>query len=131
VIVGDGPILQEIPDRGNIIKCGVVGYTKIPEFINIADVCVFPVSEDCSPIVISEYLAVGKPIVMPKGRMDWLLIDGESGYLVDNNIHSWKRGIDQAIKIKNSTTTHNLNLAKQLSWQKLGSTYENFIIKTV
>lgn len=126
-IVGDGPLLREIPDRNNIIKCGPVKLTEVPEYTNIADVLVFPVGSDCSPIAISEYLAVGKPIVMEKGRIDWLLKDGKTGYLVDNNIAAWRNGIRQAIANRNKIQTYNLRASKKLSWKYLAKEFQDFL----
>ena len=126
-IVGDGPLFKEIPNLGNIIKCGAIDFIKVPEYTNIADVLVFPVSIDCSPIAISEYLAVGKPIVMGYGRIEWLLKNGKSGCLVKNNIVSWKQGIENAIEMKDISKKYNLNLAKNLSWQILAKRFTDFI----
>lgn len=126
-IVGDGPILKEIPNRPNIIKCGPVSLAEVPNYTNIADVLVFPVDIDCSPIVVSEYLAVGKPIVMGKGRMEWLLKDGKSGCMVDNNIYSWRLGINKALKMGQPCETNNLKLAKDLSWQRLSKKFSYFL----
>lgn len=126
-VVGDGPILKKIPNQHNIIKCGPVNLAEVPNYTNIADVLVFPVDVDCSPIVISEYLAVGKPIVMGKGRMEWLLKDGKSGCMVDNNIYAWRLGINKAIKMKKLCRTNNLKLAKDLSWQKLSKKFSDFL----
>jgi len=126
-IVGDGPILKEIPDQPNIIKCGPVNLVEVSNYTNIADVLVFPVDVDCSPIVISEYLAVGKPIVMGKGRMEWLLKDGKSGCMVDNNTYAWRLGISHALKMDQSCKSNNLKLAKNLSWQKLAKKFSAFL----
>lgn len=126
-IVGDGPILKEIPDQTNIIKCGAVKASEVPDYTNIADVLVFPVDVDCSPIVISEYLAVGKPIVMGRGRMEWLLKDGKSGCMVDNNVYAWRLGINKALKMKTQCKINNLKLAEDLSWQKLSKKFSSFL----
>ena len=82
---------------------------------------------DCSPIVISEYLAVGKPIVMGKGRMEWLLKGGESGCMVDNNIYAWRLGINRALEMNSQCRTNNLRLAENLSWQKLSKKFSDFL----
>lgn len=128
-IVGDGPISNQIPSQENIIKCGAVDLSQVPDFTNIADVLVFPVEVDCSPIAISEYLAVGKPIVMGKGRMEWLLKDGVTGCMVDNNVPSWRLGIEKASRMKKICSKNNLELAKDLSWQKLAVKFSKFIIQ--
>jgi len=126
-IVGDGPILKKIPDQSNIIKCGPVNLVEVPNYTNIADVLVFPVDVDCSPIVISEYLAVGKPIVMGKGRMEWLLKDGKTGCMIDNNVYAWRLGINKALKMSQPCRANNLKLAKDLSWQKLSKKFSDFL----
>ena len=127
LIVGDGPLNNEIPKRSNIIKCGAVDYSEVPNYTNIADVLVFPVDTDCSPIVISEYLAVGKPIVMGTGRIDWLLNDGKTGYLVVNSVYAWREGIKNASSFNAACIKYNTALAKQLSWQYLAKKFTDFV----
>jgi len=129
LIVGDGPIKDQIPNLPNVIKCGAVDLSKVPDFNNIADVLVFPVDADCSPIAISEYLAVGKPIVMGKGRMEWLLKDGVTGYMVDNSVESWHEGIKKASVMGDEVNKYNQDLAKALSWQILAKKLAEFIEK--
>ena len=129
LIVGDGPLLKEIPDRPNIIKCGAVTLSEVSRYTNIADVLVFPVDVDCSPIVVSEYLAVGKPIVMGKGRMEWLLKDGKTGYLVDNHIYGWKKGIQSALVNKSKIGKYNLKLSKDFDWDSLAKKFLGFLSK--
>ncbi len=124
-IVGDGPIIDEIPSKPNVLKVGRVDLKSVPDYTNMADVLVFPVENDCSPIAISEYLAVGKPIVMGKGRMEWLLKDGITGCMVDNNLPSWRKGIKQACKM--DSRRNNLKLAADLSWEKLARKYLAFV----
>lgn len=126
-IVGDGPLKNEIKNTPNIIKCGRVDLKEVPRYTNIADILVFPVDNDCSPIAISEYLAVGKPIVMGKGRTEWLLEDGKTGYLVDNNLYSWRRAIQKAVENQEKFAQHNLSLAKKLSWQYLSKAFAEFV----
>jgi len=126
LIVGDGPLFKYLPHRSNIIKCGPVPITKVASYTNIADVCVFPV-DDCSPIAISEYLAVGKPIVSIKGRLSWLLKNGINGYLVDNNASSWQIGINKAITNSNKISLNNLRISKRLSWKQLSSDFISFV----
>lgn len=127
LIVGDGPLKNEIPKRSNIIKCGAVDYSEVPKYTNIADVLVFPVEVDCSPIAISEYLAIGKPIVMGTGRIDWLLKEGRTGYLVVNSLNSWRTGIQNALLLDESCKKYNTDLAKQLSWQYLAKKFTDFV----
>jgi len=127
LVVGDGPLRQKLPKQPNIISCGAVPYADVPKFTNIADALVFPVDVDCSPIAISEYLAVGKPIVMGTGRIEWLLKNGVNGQLVTNNEQAWKQGIQQAIAMGAQCKKKNLTAAKVLSWQYLTKKFTNFI----
>ncbi len=127
LIVGDGPLKNQIPRRNNIIMCGAVDYSEVPTYTNIADVLVFPVEGDCSPIAISEYLAIGKPIVMGTGRVDWLLKDGKTGYLVVNSINAWRTGIHKAVLLNRSCKKYNTEMAKHLSWQYLAKKFTNFV----
>lgn len=126
-IVGDGPIAKILPSKPNVIMCGPVRLEEVPHYTNAADVLVFPVDVDCSPIAISEYLAVGKPIVMGRGRMEWLLQDGQTGSMVDNNEYSWQRGIESAYEARENTRHHNIDLAKDLTWSKLGAKFSDSI----
>ena len=127
LIVGDGPLRSAIPERENVVQVGAVALQEVPDYTNSADVLVYPVDSDCSPIVVSEYLAVGKPVVIPKGRIDWLLTDGQHGCLVDNSIHSWRRGIARALENKDAFGKCNLELAREFSWDKLASNFVDFV----
>ena len=126
-IVGDGPLLKEIPGRKNLIKCGRVDFKKVPDYTNIADVLVFPVDKDCSPLAVSEYCAVGKPIVIGKGRIEWLLNNSQNSCLVNNNVSSWRIGIKKALEMKQINKNCSLNIAKKLSWQILAKKFTDFI----
>ncbi len=126
-IVGDGPLLASLPDLPQVIKTGAVPLLEVPNYTNIADVLVFPVSVDCSPIAVSEYLAVGKPIVMGKGRIGWLLKDGINGSLVDKNIDSWRNGIAMAYENRESMGKNNVQLSRDLTWEKASSTLTSFL----
>ncbi|MBU0999996.1 glycosyltransferase [Patescibacteria group bacterium] len=127
IIVGDGPLLKDIPKKENIIKCSAVKLHEVPNYTNISDVLVFPVSEDCSPIAISEYLAVGKPIVVPYGRIRWLLKDKINAFFVEKTIPGWKNGIQLASKEGSKIKRNNIKLAQKLSWQLLSRQFYDFI----
>ena len=76
LIVGDGimkekleSLTKELNIRRNVIFTGTVPYENVPEYINIADVCVAPFihtrneSTGLSPLKLYEYLACEKPVV--------------------------------------------------------------------
>lgn len=127
LIVGDGPIRPEIKTSSNVVCVGAVTQAEVPEFTNIADVLVFPVASDCSPIAISEYLAVGKPIVMARGRMNWLLSDRKTGSLVENTVKDWQAGIARALTMEKACFDYNIRLGKNLTWQLLASKFSSFL----
>lgn len=127
IIVGDGPLLKDIPEKENIIKCGAVELHEVSNYTNISNTLVFPVSEDCSPIAISEYLAVGKPIVMPHGRMRWLLKDKINAFFVEKTISGWKNGIQLALRKGSKIKRNNIKLAQKLSWQLLAKQFCDFL----
>lgn len=130
-IIGDGALkdrLQQL-SSGNIIFTGALPLKSVPGYTNIADVCIFPVN-DCSPIAISEYIGVGKPIVARKGRISWLVKDTENGCLVDEH-NRWKECIFKAWENREELSRNNRELAQNLSWKSLARVYEDFLADVV
>ncbi|KAF5437628.1 Glycosyltransferase involved in cell wall bisynthesis [Candidatus Methanophagaceae archaeon] len=97
LIVGDGVLKEqlellskELNIEHDLIFTGTVPYEKVPEYINISDVCAAPFirarnkSMGLSPLKIYEYLACAKPVVASniKGVGD-LLEDSNSGVCVE------------------------------------------------
>ncbi len=128
LVVGDGPLMSDIPKRSNVVLCGAVRFPEVPLYTNIADVAVFPVSQDCSPIAVSEYLAVGKPIVLGYGRMNWLLADKINAAFVNPaSMASWRDGIRFALEHQSEMRQSNLLLANKLSWKHLAQQFDEFL----
>lgn len=79
VIVGDGDayedmlkIQKEYQLENQLILTGRQPYTRIPEFVSMADFCLLPayqdeiIMQDIVPIKIYEYLAMEKPVIATK-----------------------------------------------------------------
>lgn len=128
LIVGDGPLVSHIPRGDNIVMCGPVDFSDVALYTNTADVAVFPVAQDCSPIAISEYLAVGKPIVMNHGRMEWLLKEGvHAAFVEPGSVASWREGIQYALCHGEAMGSANRRLAMGLSWKHLADKLNSFL----
>ncbi len=75
LIVGGGDLLEKLKmtvvDRGlkdKVILTGFQPYEMMPEYINIADVCINPfqlnkITKDVLPMKVVQYLACGKPVI--------------------------------------------------------------------
>jgi len=130
-IIGDGALKDRLQrlSAGNIIFTGALPLKSVPVYTNVADVCIFPVN-DCSPIAISEYIGVGKPIVARKGRISWLVKDARNGCLVDEH-NRWKENIFRAWENRAELSRNNRELALNLSWKSLARVYEDFLADVV
>jgi glycosyltransferase involved in cell wall biosynthesis len=62
---------------------GRVPRDSVAWYIAAADICVIPDSNNFgSPIVLFEYMAMGKPVIAPNiGTINCVIVDGESGVL--------------------------------------------------
>jgi len=94
LMVGGGnlPVSSLIAERGledRVMPTGFVERGKIPELIASADVALHVISDHpfhkaSSPMVMPEYMAMGKPIVAPRtGELAYALTGG-AGWLVDD-----------------------------------------------
>jgi glycosyltransferase involved in cell wall biosynthesis len=92
LMVGGGnlPVSSLISERGlenRVIPTGFVERSKVPKLIASADVALHVISphpfhQASSPMVMPEYMAMGKPIVAPRvGELAYALTGG-SGWLV-------------------------------------------------
>ena len=64
---------------------------------------------------------------MERGRMEWLLKDGITGSMVDNNPYAWRRGFEQAYAHRQAIGKYNGELAKTLSWDTLARQFSAFL----
>jgi len=76
VIAGDGELktyFESIAEKSPNIKfLGFISREDVAKQIKDSDICIFPV-DDCSPIVVSEYMACGKPVINIGKRLEWLV----------------------------------------------------------
>ncbi|MDG6994420.1 MAG: glycosyltransferase family 4 protein [Nitrososphaerota archaeon] len=93
VVVGSGnmavqQIINEFGLEKHVVRTGFVPREMVPQLMAAADVALHVISEHpfhvaSSPMIVPEYMAVGKPIVAPAtGELSYMLRDG-AGLLVD------------------------------------------------
>ena len=93
VIAGTGPSLDELrkalPDA---IFLGWVDHEKLPVIYSSADILILPSKFDTFSFVVLEALSCGLPVIAykTKGPKD-IILDGTTGYLVNNNSDFIKR----------------------------------------
>jgi glycosyltransferase involved in cell wall biosynthesis len=88
LIVGDGPekshlelLVTQLGLDGTVIFTGYVSYEEIPAHIAAMDVVTTPLHKEnitySSPLKMFEYMAMAKPIVMPRGGQVSEVLDGQ------------------------------------------------------
>lgn len=82
LIVGDGTALphlkrlsREMGLGTHVVFAGCRPYSEIPAFIRSSDVCIYPL-RSVAALSILEYMACGKPVVVPNADYDLSLPDG-------------------------------------------------------
>ena len=74
LFIGDGPVREDVlacAQRHNVkdrvIFTGFLEASKVPLYLDLVDICVIPGSNaHCSPMKLFEYMAMAKPVVLPK-----------------------------------------------------------------
>lgn len=102
-IVGDGARRNDYESMSRehpwIFFHGKVPHDAVPNYIATADLCLAPYSAAAfasrevgySSLKIPEYLSCGRPVVATPGeRMKSLISHGENGFLVRNDLESWR-----------------------------------------
>ena len=88
LLIGDGPMLPAIRAQSvamgldeRVILAGRVAHTDLPGYISLFHVGVMPDSNEYgSPMKIFEYMALGKPVVVPDyGPLLDAVVDGQEG----------------------------------------------------
>jgi len=130
-VIGDGPLRKDIESSSpsNVSFLGAVPYDEVPKWMNTADVCMFCV-DDGSPVVTGEYCACGKPIITLKGKLEWLLKNGENGLMVYDTPEEFRQAIltmKEDKSLRERCSKNNLELAKRLDWNVLVKQYADFI----
>jgi teichuronic acid biosynthesis glycosyltransferase TuaC len=82
VFIGSG---KDTPDCSNILFLGSLSHSKIPDYLNAADVFVLPtLNEGCCNAVI-EAMACGLPIISSNLPFNWDVLDNTNSILIDPN----------------------------------------------
>jgi glycosyltransferase involved in cell wall biosynthesis len=78
----------EKEDLHQVSYLGKMPYIEVQEYIKKAHICVFPTFAETFGMVTIEAMAMQKPVVSSHfGWAQELIVDGESGYLVDPKAH--------------------------------------------
>lgn len=91
VIVGDGPLRNEIEEEirereigGKVELAGAVEHREALRYIASGDVVVLPSKSEGDPRVVREAIEIGVPVIAtPVGTISEVLVNGQSGILVD------------------------------------------------
>jgi glycosyltransferase involved in cell wall biosynthesis len=96
LLVGDGPEMQNLKQttfrlgmEREVIFSGPVPRDDVPAYIDAMDICVLPDSSAFgSPIALFEFMAMGKPCVVPDlGPMRDVIEDGATGIMFPQGDH--------------------------------------------
>jgi glycosyltransferase involved in cell wall biosynthesis len=97
LLVGDGPEMQNLKQTAfrlgmerEVIFSGPVPRDDVPAYIDAMDICVLPDSSAFgSPIALFEFMAMGKPCVVPDiGPMRDVIEDGATGVMFPQGDHN-------------------------------------------
>jgi len=88
LFVGDGPVRKEVEESAKALGVshrlrftGFVSPDDVPYYLDLVDICVIPGSNaHCSPMKLFEYMAAGKPVVLPRYKpLLEIVTDGQEG----------------------------------------------------
>jgi teichuronic acid biosynthesis glycosyltransferase TuaC len=86
VLIGDGPLYNEILSGNHVFKTGKVSPSTVIEYMFESDIFILPSLGEGMPTVLVEAGAVGIPIIATRvGGIPNLLGEGERGWLIENN----------------------------------------------
>lgn len=129
VLVGDGVLREDLEKYSNVYVTGLVNPRVVLEYMKWADILVFPVN-DCSPIVVFEYIRMKKPVVHIKGRISWLLKNMDNAILVDDTPLAWELGIKEALRNKDKLVQGIQKFdIESFSWKKQAFILETFLLQ--
>lgn len=92
LLVGDGPVARELAERVEreglgefVVLSGPVAHSKVPDYIDAMDICILPdATEFCSPLVLFEFMAMGKPVIVPDVEpLKEVLTHAATGWIID------------------------------------------------
>jgi len=143
LIVGEGDLYAELKKirqkynlQDRIILTGWQPYEKIPEFLKISDLCLFPahdneVTHNIVPIKIYEYMAAGKPVIATRlpgvvkefGNNNGVIYADEPREVVKRTVELIKNGdlAEQGLRAK--------RFVKRYSWDNITQDFEAILEK--
>lgn len=103
-IIGDGIKRQELENIAREFDAPIHFHGRLPQpkaalYIGAANLCIAPYNKSLFPerrftsasLKVCEYLACGRPVLtIPCERMDYLLNGGAYGFLVENDVNSYR-----------------------------------------
>jgi len=109
LIVGDGVLRKKIEEEvgerrmsGYFLIAGMVEYSKIPLYINLADICVLlkrKLPSGFSPLKLYEYMACGKPILASRVEgLEFIEKEGIGRLIEPDNPGEIKKTLYEMIK---------------------------------
>ena len=132
LIVGDGilkgkleSLTNELNMGYNIIFTGGVPYEKVPQYVNISDVCIVPkrkMRTGYSPLKLYEYMACGKPVIATNIAGFEILEQYNAGILVNpENSEELSNAIVKLLKNKQLREQMGANgrklVVREYSWE--------------
>jgi 1,2-diacylglycerol 3-alpha-glucosyltransferase len=102
VCVGDGPALadlrrlsQRLGLEQHVIFAGHRPHDRIPALIRSSDICIYPL-RSVAALAIFEYMACGKPVVVPNADYDLSLPEG-SCLPVEKSVRGFAEGMSRLL----------------------------------
>jgi glycosyltransferase involved in cell wall biosynthesis len=124
-----------------VILTGAVSQERLHDWLAAADACVVPCRDTIGnrgrwPSKVNDYLAAGRPVVMPRvGDVGTLIAERGAGWTTDASAPSFARGILDALgdKTGRERAAHAARqVAEQvLAWPLLAERLEQFYVRTL
>jgi glycosyltransferase involved in cell wall biosynthesis len=145
VLIGDGDNVRSLKDLcrklgidGAVVFTGFKEPEEIPSFIASADICVFPIP-DSSALAIYEYMACGKPAVVPDGSNGKMginndLIPTDCLARAENSPQGFADTINRLFadsRLREKISSNARKFAESFDWNDLASRYETALKQVV
>ncbi|NER29626.1 MAG: glycosyltransferase family 4 protein [Symploca sp. SIO1C4] len=151
-VIGDGNKRKELENIASKFGASVVFKGRLPQpeaalYVGAANLCLAPYNKALFPegkftsasLKVCEYLACGRPVLtIPCERMEHLLSKGEYGFLVENEVESYREffqkipSSEEILEIENLLieNLNNSTLRAQgivLTWKDIAEMYKKVI----
>jgi glycosyltransferase involved in cell wall biosynthesis len=133
LIVGDGiqrnkleSLIESCGLKDKVIMTGQLSYDKLPQYINLSDVCIMPfqscrTTNDIIPSKVYQYMACGKPVVSTK--LKGMIDDGMGqGIVFTDNV---VEGIIEVLKDSKDLSKEALEYVKRHDYDNVVKELEN------